>query len=74
LQLQRYERHERAELPRWQCIVDLAIKCRAVGECTEPLVPNEGELAVGMCQRDNNPCDSFILVKDGRAQRVFHAD
>jgi hypothetical protein len=57
-----------------ECLVDLTTTCTAMGECTHPLVPKPGEVVLGICQRDNNPCGSFIIVKDGRAQPAFHND
>jgi hypothetical protein len=27
-----------------------------------------------VCQRDNDPCGSFLVVRDGRAQPIVHRD
>jgi hypothetical protein len=57
-----------------RCVTDLTAHCDGAGRCTEPAVPNTGDLVTGMCQRDDAPCGTFIEIKDGRAQPAYHID
>jgi hypothetical protein len=57
-----------------QCLVDLADKCDASGKCTPAKVPEVGSEVRGMCQVDDDPCGSFMVVKKGHAQPMVHKD
>lgn len=57
-----------------ECLVDLATKCNDANECTDAEVPKSGEQVTGICQRDDDPCGSFVVVREGRAQPIVHRD
>lgn len=57
-----------------ECLVDLAVKCTEPGKCADPEIPETGKEVTGVCQRDNDPCGSFLVVRDGRAQPIVHRD
>src|SRR5262245_51431957 len=56
------------------CMVDMTIRCDVDKNCPELKVPKPGEAASGICQRDDDPCGSFVVIKKGRAQEPFHRD
>ena len=56
-----------------ECLVDLTVTCDAFGECSEEAeVPAPGSEVSGACQRNNDPCGSFVVVRGGKAERGFH--
>lgn len=57
-----------------ECLVELVTTCDENGICADSAAPNAGDPATGICQRDDNPCGSFILVREGRAQTAIHRD
>lgn len=57
-----------------ECWVDLRAVCYGVGQCTEPAVPEPGTEVTGVCQSDNDPCGSFVFVRNGRALPIEHRD
>ncbi len=57
-----------------ECIVDITIKCDEVGKCSSPKVPNIGEPSTGVCQQDNDPCGSFVIIRNGRVDSIIHRD
>ncbi len=57
-----------------RCLADLTTKCTESAECIEPKILQPGEEVRGICQRDNDPCGSFIVIKNGRAEPVLHRD
>jgi hypothetical protein len=57
-----------------QCLVDLTDQCDASGKCVHAKVPEAGSEVAGMCQVDDDPCGSFMVVKKGRAQPIEHKD
>ena len=57
-----------------ECLVDLTTKCTESGKCVDPVVPKPGDKVMGSCQIDDDPCGSFVIVRDGRAQPITHRD
>lgn len=57
-----------------ECLVELGSACNEAGECKDPEVPEPGAQLTGVCQRDDDPCGSFVFVREGRAQPVVHRD
>lgn len=57
-----------------ECLFELVTLCDEGGECKEPEVPEPGSRVTGTCQRDDDPCGSFVLVQDGLAQPIIHRD
>jgi hypothetical protein len=58
-----------------ECLIDSLVICEKPGRCSEPPeVPSPGTETLGTCQRDNNPCGSFAVVRNGKVEPVFHAD
>lgn len=57
-----------------ECLVELVTRCEGVGNCTDPVVPEPGAEVTGICQRDDDPCGSFIFVRKGRALPIEHRD
>lgn len=57
-----------------ECLIDLATYCNESGECADPKVPNPGDAVTGVCQRNDDPCGSFVIVREGRAQPIIHRD
>lgn len=57
-----------------ECLVDVTTKCTGIGNCVAPEIPKPGEQVMGMCQLDDDPCGSFVIVRDGRAQPTTHRD
>jgi hypothetical protein len=58
-----------------ECIVDFTVRCEAPGQCSEELpVPAPGSEVTGTCQRNDDPCGSFVIVRGGKAQPIFHRD
>lgn len=56
------------------CIVDLTVKCEGIGKCADFTMPKSGERTMGVCKRDDDPCGSFIVVREGVAESVTHTD
>ena len=57
-----------------ECIIDIAIRCEAVGKCTVPVEPEPGTRMMGACQHELDECSSLVIVKDGVVQRAIHQD
>ena len=57
-----------------QCLIDLTDKCDPGSGCSHVKVPDAGSEVRGMCQVDNDPCGSFVVVKKGHAQSIVHKD
>jgi hypothetical protein len=55
-------------------MVDITTRCTVAGECVAAVIPKPGEPAGGICKLDDNPCGSFIEIKDGIAQPAYHVD
>ena len=56
------------------CIVDIEERCLPGKECEAVVLPKAGDRAVGICKRDDAYCGSFIEIKGGIAQEIYHAD
>ncbi len=58
-----------------ECIIDFTVRCDAPGQCSEEVsVHPPGSEVTGTCQRDDDPCGSFVIVRGGKAQRLVHKD
>lgn len=57
-----------------ECLVELVSACNEAGECKDPEVPEPGAQVTGICQRNDDPCGSFVIVREGRAQQIIHRD
>jgi hypothetical protein len=53
-----------------QCVVDLTDQCDASGKCVHAKVPEAGSEVGGVCQVDDDPCGSFMVVKRRHAQPI----
>jgi hypothetical protein len=56
------------------CMVDITDYCPADDECEDPVRPEPGDLALGICKREDVSCGSYIEVRNGRAQAPYHVD
>jgi hypothetical protein len=57
------------------CMVDLTIRCESeTQQCTEPDEPATGSAAVGICKTQDVRCGSYIEIKKGIAQELYHID
>jgi hypothetical protein len=56
------------------CIIDIRAECTPGVECDEPVLPKPGERAVGICKLDDVRCGSYIEIRNGRAQEIYHID
>ena len=57
-----------------ECVVDLTMRCAAPGDCKEPVIPKPGEPASGVCELNNDPCGSIVVIRKGRAEPILHRD
>jgi hypothetical protein len=57
-----------------KCLVDMTAICNPGVECTDPVKPEPGQAFVGQCQRDAEPCGSFIEIRKGQAEPAYHID
>ena len=57
------------------CMVDLSVTCTGENECQDPpFIPRPGELAMGICKREDVSCGSYIEIRHGLAQEPYHVD
>ncbi len=54
------------------CMFDITAYCKPGEECKDPVKPSPGDLAVGICKREDVSCGSYIEIKGGIAQEPFH--
>ena len=57
-----------------RCIVDMTVDCKEAGDCEKVVIPKAGDLVVGACEFDDDPCGTFIEIIDGKAQPPYHVD
>jgi hypothetical protein len=57
-----------------KCLVDMVIVCERGKECSNPEFPKPGQPFVGICQRDDRFCGSFIEIVKGQAEPAYHVD
>jgi hypothetical protein len=55
-------------------LVEVETRCDDSGNCTDTVIPEPGAEVTGTCERDDDPCGSFILVRKGRALPIEHRD
>ena len=56
------------------CLVDMIVVCEKGKECANPKFPEPGEPFVGICQRTDESCGSFIEIRKGRAEPGYSVD
>jgi hypothetical protein len=56
------------------CLIDMVSVCEPGKECVDPVIPEPGQPAAGICQRDDTGCGSFIEIHKGRADSAYHID
>ena len=56
------------------CMVDTTLYCDENKQCIEPYIPLTGTMAVGVCKRMDVSCGSYIEIKKGIVQEVYHID
>ena len=56
------------------CLVDMVSVCEPGKECIDPVIPAPGQPFVGICQRDDASCGSFIEIRKGQAEPAYHVD
>jgi hypothetical protein len=56
------------------CLVDTVSVCEAGKGCIDPVIPQTGQPFVGICQRDDASCGSFIEIHKGRAEPQYDVD
>jgi hypothetical protein len=56
------------------CMVDATLHCDENKQCIEPVIPLTGTIAVGVCKGMDVSCGSYIEIKKGIVQEVYHID
>jgi hypothetical protein len=56
------------------CMFELTARCELGKECSDPVRPQPGDAAVGICKREDVSCGSYIEIKRGIAQEAYHID
>jgi hypothetical protein len=56
------------------CTDSSACEGQCLADTTQSARPNAGEPATGICQRDNDPCGTFIGIRKGKALPPVHRD
>ena len=56
------------------CHGDKVSVCEPGKECIDPVIPAPGQPFVGICQRDDASCGSFIEIRKGQAEPAYHVD
>lgn len=57
------------------CLVDEKVNCNAdKSECIREPMPEAGSHVAGVCQRDTNPCGTFMHITDGVADVAIAVD
>jgi hypothetical protein len=56
-----------------RCLAEIATRCTADG-CIEATIPEIDQPFVGRCEEDDTRCGSFIEIRKGRAEPVYHID
>jgi len=57
-----------------ECIFDLTTHCDEAERCDDLTIPQPGDEVMGVCQYDDDPCGSFVIIRQGRAQPIIHRD